>query len=62
MMGGVSQTAPMAGEERGAGEEFPGAEIAPAVRAQAARAQRWVFVVMVIMIILPVAVWWGLLS
>jgi len=52
----------MAGEERGAGEEFPGAEVAPALRAQAARAQRWVFVVMVIMMVLPVAVWWWLLS
>ena len=61
-MGGVSQAARMAGEERGAGEEFPGAEVAPALRAQAARAQRWVFVVMVIMMVLPVAVWWWLLS
>ncbi len=48
----------MAGQETGADENSSDAEVTPALRAQAIRAQRWVFVVMVGMILLPVAVWW----
>jgi hypothetical protein len=46
------------GQER-TGTEYPSAgEVTPALRARAARAQMVVGVIMVVLIVLPVVVWW----
>jgi len=58
MMKGVSQPAPLSNHEQGSPKHYPAGEMDAALRAQASRAQHWVFGVMVFLIVLPVAVWW----
>jgi hypothetical protein len=58
MMGRVSQPAPLSDHEQGGPKHCPEGEMEAALRAQASRAQHWVFGVMVFLIVLPVVAWW----
>jgi hypothetical protein len=57
MMVEMSQVMPTTGQERTGAGMPPSEAVTPEVRARAIRAQQAVFLVMVILILLPVAVW-----
>ena len=54
----MSQPAPLNEHEQDVPQHCPDGEMEAALRAQASRAQHWVFGVMVFTIVLPVVVWW----